>query len=535
MTRLYRLSRLAMATVVASTLAGCGGGGSSSGEGNVSRVPQPVVFITDNPIAVYSVLDDGSEPPVELSTGLDVPFPSPRVSPDHKQVLLRGLAAGDTVAQIYVRNLDGSGLVRLSNVANPAATIHSGMWQPDGSLVIYSADGDTAGVNELYRVNRDGTHHEKINEPLNPGESVHDTFWSPNGRYIAFVIRSNVGSNVAIAVHDTDLDTQVRIPVAFTFTDVKWSPTSEKLAYLRRDTDASLDPAYQLYTVNPDGTGHVLSNGSLGSANFLSEYEWSPDGQLLAQMFRLREDFAVNDYARDFINIYDLAIPLSTRVVDLAVNRTLPLIPRNLGNCFELCKFAWSEAGTELAFLSNHDSLAELEVYSYNVKDGISRELNHGFPATDDIRVLLGWTSDDRHLVYEGGVPGNTRRIAEFADPSSADPAVRISEFGNSIRTYEWSPDHDHLFATRVTGSESIVEVRHAASFDTPVEILVPNLPSSEYLLGSIHLSIDGGNVVYIAFDMMNSFIRELRSTPTSGGPARLITGDLEVQRVVAY
>jgi Tol biopolymer transport system component len=521
-------------------LAACGGGGGGGGDargdgatdgdedlGTATRTPQWVVFSTDNPDGVYAVLDDGSGSPVELSAGLEL-VERPDVAGD--RVLLRGKRPTDLLIQLYARNIDGTGLVRLSNLNNPDARVLSGNLSPDGSAVTFIADGETVGVFELYLAKLDGSATQRISGALNADENAGQHHWSPNGRYVAYAIRTSGGSSRAIGIYDTHADSRFRVDVPAPVDDLAWSPTSEKLAYILQER-VSLKPAYQMYTLGVDGSSPVLSNGSLGGDHFLSSYAWSPDGQYLAQLFRLREAFETNQYAKAFVNLYDLSSPLSTRVVDFFVT----LDNRNRGDCFSLCGFTWSHQGTELAYLSNHLSLSQLELFSYNIASGLDPKIQDGFPNDKTIRTVLGWTADETILVYRGGAASNVGELIEYADPSTAAPATRISEDANQIRSYEWSPDRERFFAIRELADEYIIEVREAQTFADATEILAPRWSQPERVLRQIDLSPDEENLVYLAVGLADSVSGQLRSTPVSGGPARLISGTLDVGDVIRY
>jgi TolB protein len=71
-------------------------------------------------------------------------------SPDNKRILF--LAARETSAEIYVVNVDGSGLRALTN-SSALADGHA-RWSPDGSLILFTSMKD--GNTEIYTVNTSG-------------------------------------------------------------------------------------------------------------------------------------------------------------------------------------------------------------------------------------------------------------------------------------------------------------------------------------------------------------------------------------------
>jgi Tol biopolymer transport system component len=524
-------------------VAACGGSGGGDGtDESASREPAWVTILTRGPAAIYGARDDGGKNPVELSAGLDFSPASPfgYVSPDGRQIAMRAMAASDSVRQNYLRDTDGSNLRKISQLANPAAVVLPAVWAPDSSALVYTADGDTADVFELYRVDRDGANHEKLNDPLNVNETLFGPIWSPDSRYIAFQIRTIGGSfGKALGIYDTRTGTQARVAVPQTIVpeSVRWSPTSEKLAYLRYDND-STGNKWEVYTLNADGSDHDGPfNGSLGSELYLADYKWSPNGRYLAQLFRRRAASLSGEHAIRFLNIYDLEASnpasASKRVHDFRLYSTT-----NSNDCRDYCGFEWSQAGTELIFLSDADTGSFIEPWSYNVAGGTSRELNHGLPdpVNYDVSRILGTTADDRYLLYQGGYPSNTTVLKELIDFSApGDPAIRIAGLGDLIRVTTWGPDHRRIFFARQNTAENFIETRREKSFETGSNILEPRLPA-ELVINDIELSEDSEVAAFLVLDTIaGGYPGSIYSVPTSGGEAKKISRSLDVERMLGY
>ena len=71
-------------------------------------------------------------------------------SPDSKRIMF--LAVGETSAEIYVVNIDGSGLRPLTN--NTAHPYGHARWSPDGTRIVFTSTKD--GNREIYTVNTYG-------------------------------------------------------------------------------------------------------------------------------------------------------------------------------------------------------------------------------------------------------------------------------------------------------------------------------------------------------------------------------------------
>ena len=104
----------------------------------------------------------------------------PDVSPDGKQVAFdAGGVNGDPNDEIYVQNLDGTGLRQLtSNAGNndyPA-------WSPNGEKIAFVSD--RTGVEQVYTMQADGSSQTQLTfDPF-----THDQLpdWSPDGKKIAY-------------------------------------------------------------------------------------------------------------------------------------------------------------------------------------------------------------------------------------------------------------------------------------------------------------------------------------------------------------
>jgi TolB protein len=94
------------------------------------------------------IIDSGEVKLAEMS-GL-FPFAEIEFSPEGKRMLF--LAAGETSAEIYVVNIDGSDLRRLTN-DDILADGHA-RWSPDGSRIVFTSMKD--GNPEIYTVNSSG-------------------------------------------------------------------------------------------------------------------------------------------------------------------------------------------------------------------------------------------------------------------------------------------------------------------------------------------------------------------------------------------
>jgi TolB protein len=170
---------------------------------------------------------------------------------------------------IYVVNVDGSGLVRLTD--DPGADFDPS-WSPDGGWIAYrheSGGGDDSA--EIYVMNADGSH--KRNLTRRPGQD-HSPAWSPDGRRIAFAsVRG--GPLPSIWVMNADGSNQKRMSRR-SGEYPSWSPDGTKIAF---DRNTFGPTGWDIWVVNSDGSGAKPLVASRADEKGAA---WSPDGKRIA-------------------------------------------------------------------------------------------------------------------------------------------------------------------------------------------------------------------------------------------------------------
>ena len=194
----------------------------------------------------------------------------PALSPDRSRIVFssdRDNPTGDF--ELYSMNVDGSGLVRLTNspgwdLVGPQA------WSPDGSRIVFTSMRDGPG-GEIYIMNADGSRVLRLTDN---SHSDGCAAWSPDGSSIAFCSGDILSGIYRMG---TTLGSPI-VRIASEGFSPDWSPDGSKIAYT---TGVCWYTGCDIAVIGVDGTGFVQLHPSGASYNAHSS-TWSPDGTWIA-------------------------------------------------------------------------------------------------------------------------------------------------------------------------------------------------------------------------------------------------------------
>ena len=163
----------------------------------------------------------------------------PDFSPDGRRVVFNGREPGATAPDIYVINVDGTGLTRLTTDrgfdAFPA-------WSPDGTTIAFNSN--RTGVMQVWLMHADGSDQHQLTIDPAPEDQVPD--WRPDGAQIAYLADGAPDSG-DIWIINPDGSNPHPITFGLHVFGVAWSPDATKIA--------TADPLTQtLEVMSADGT-----------------------------------------------------------------------------------------------------------------------------------------------------------------------------------------------------------------------------------------------------------------------------------------
>ena len=187
---------------------------------------------------------------------------APSWSPDGSKILFRSNRNGNY--EIFIMNADGSDQHSLTGYSGDSSPVFS----PDGTRILINSDRD--GLGGFYVMNPDGTGITHVaNTGTFGGNSDAFGSWSPDGTRIAFHSYRNGEADIFIVNADGSGLVNVTNHSSADFTP-RWSPDGTKILF-----NSFRDGNSEFYVSNADGSGLVRLTNSL--AHELGAL-WSPDG-----------------------------------------------------------------------------------------------------------------------------------------------------------------------------------------------------------------------------------------------------------------
>jgi len=199
----------------------------------------------------------------------------PAWSPDGKRIAFASDRGDDYDFNIYVMNVDGTGVTRLTDGPDDE---NLPRWSPDSEKIAYEVVDEMEHFN-ISVMKSDGTDATTVRKGPSPG-FIGMSDWSPDSSRILFMVdRSYTGGEIDTYVMNEDGTCVKQLTDASgDDTGPRWSPDGKKILF------GSNRKGGGIYLMNPDGTDQtrvLKSPPGLAEMNGFTPI-WSPDGKQIA-------------------------------------------------------------------------------------------------------------------------------------------------------------------------------------------------------------------------------------------------------------
>jgi dipeptidyl aminopeptidase/acylaminoacyl peptidase len=331
-----------------------------------------------------------------------------------------------------------------------------------------------------------------------------DVKLSPDGKKIVFVVnepydpskpRERRASNIWIVPADGHDAPRPLIAGLKSADTPRWSTDGWTLAFLSNTADmgAQGEGSTQIYLLRAGETSaRQLTNVPGG----VGEYEWSPDGRMIAFVARdqdTEEENARRSRGDDAIVYPERDLKYSRLWVVTVENGKATQIPKQN---FEIEEFAWSPDNNELALVvaptpRNEDSY-NLSLLIINRTTGeISRTLTRNVAP---ITGLLRWSPDGRWIsFYEFPPTKESNNWLSVAPARGGEIRPRFKAYKGSVLKAEWSQDSKSLIGLSVEGTSEVIA---KFNIETGAVQKITEVTRSQW---GASLSTGGENIAYLA------------------------------------
>ncbi len=454
------------------------------------------------------VSTEGSEPR-KLVGDVDYMIPS-AWSPDNHSVLAIFYGGpGKPQGQIeLVSSLDGSTRI-LKKFSSPIRPGIRMSFSPDGYWIAYSFPQSNSEQNQdIFLIATDGSHESRLIE--HPSNDI-DPFWAPNGKSISFI--SDRGGSLGLWTVGIRKEKPFGIPVLVKADLGYQMPMgSTKDGSLYYGTSVGIN---DVYVVDIDSsTGKVLSQpkniaGQYLGSNWLPD--WSPDGQYLAYIRRIRNAGGL--------------VHVGTNVIihSMSTGEDRELEIKDFHLSFGL---VWSRDGKSFYAPGADKDITSVNLYRIDVQSGKGSLLvKKGIVTSNGGNFTMGAFPDGQSIFYFRGSPVDSIRETELMTrnlTTNQERRIFTNESGIDRRFVTLSPDGKQFACwerNRKTKWFGIVLI--PTDGQQPRQLIKLHDPASTEVAGTpggIAWMPDGQSIVFAAKPDDHQKKMDLWRVPVSGG-----------------
>jgi len=173
---------------------------------------------------------------------------APDWSPDGNQLVFMASGSPGWIINRYA--IDSTNLSQISGIPN---RLRDPKWSPDGQKILFAADVENNGSSDIYVVNLDGSGLTRLTDNDYYEGSPN---WAPDGQKIVYSAEVNDNKDLFIMNMDGSGLFQLTSDPADEF-DAAWSPDGTRIAFTSTRNDTNFGNNYEIYVINADGSAEM--------------------------------------------------------------------------------------------------------------------------------------------------------------------------------------------------------------------------------------------------------------------------------------
>jgi TolB protein len=311
----------------------------------------------------------------------------------------------DRRIEAYIADAQGANRRRIAPEMD--TSIYNVIWSPDGQRIAFL--GGSMGREDVYIADADGLHPRSLTEKA---AGYKNLMWSPDGRYLS-VESSHLNEDIYVIDPDNETITNV---TGHSGRDTRgaWSPDAKWLAFISSRNNQSSISEFDLYIVNPNGTGLTrLTDNQPASSTWI--IRWSPDASRIA--FGAMSWSGGND-------IYLIDMPEKI-VRNITADPAIDAFP------------SWSPDGKWLAFQSRLTVNNKWDIFLVDSEGENRRQLTDG--PTDSRRPM--WSPDSKSIIFSTNRMRLSGGLYLLTNLENQTPVIRQLTGGQRVDFWPiWKP-----------------------------------------------------------------------------------------------
>ncbi len=394
---------------------------------------------------------------------------------------------------------------------------------PDNSKLAFIGDFDTSGVNELYVVDLSGVTPgvaQRVNGTLVAGGAVSDFRWSPTSEKIAYIADQDIDTRSELYVVDLGSGApSASLKVSGNIVpngdveadDVFWSPNGQRLAYV---ADQNAPGVFEVFTVdlsNLTPGPAVQVNPAAGPASDVDDFVlWTPDSRALI----INSDHE----APGVDELYHVDVTTATVTV---TKLNAPLV---FNGDVRVNDYRVSPDGTKLIYTADQETNESDELYLVDLSGAViapAVKLNNPMSPAQDI-FNAQWSADSTKLVYVGDQDTDNQTELFLVDFSQGAPSAPIKLNGvlppggdvgaSQVNGYRISPDGTKVIYRADQDTDTLaelylVDISGAPGAPMKLNQTLPNFADVETMIFSPDSSWVAYRLDFTAGDVFDLFV----------------------------